>query len=223
MLKQLNFFILFLLFLSFSYAIEECKGTVTIKEIPCILLLPLNTSNTNCSTIEVSLYNESNNLFNETLSEYNEFNCNGTFNVSTYGTYTFMYSNGDSGSITVIKEADEMVSLSITLFIMLINIAIFILPFFIKLENLVWQNIIRKIFWIGGLAFLVLNISIIAYLADFAGYDLNGELFNVYMFIFSWAIYVSILLLSIEMILSSLKLNREQKESKRRGTDENAS
>ena len=86
---------------------EECKGTVTLEEVPCLTLLPLNQSSTACSTVSVQFYKNATSLYTQQMGTYSPVVCNGTFDPSrnnsgsALGTYTFQYSTGDSGSIIV--------------------------------------------------------------------------------------------------------------------------
>ena len=96
---------LIILMIPIVMAVENCKGTMFVNEIPCSILLPVNVSVTPCNTIGLSVYNNATLLYTETMGELNKFNCNGTFNQTPIGTYTFLFGTGDSGSITI--EEDE--------------------------------------------------------------------------------------------------------------------
>lgn len=108
MSKKIILFCLFLLFIQIAYGIEECKGTILNTESPCYVLLPVNTTLTDCSSLNMSIYkNSSINIYNQTMSQYTPFLCNATFNQTNYGTYTIYYSTGDSGSIIVEEDVDN--------------------------------------------------------------------------------------------------------------------
>jgi len=107
-MKQTIFFILFLLFSGVVTALDECKGTMDSNDIPCSVILPVNTTSTACDTLEVHFYNESTSIYNSTMSQNNYFSCNATFNQTLWGTYTFLYSTGDSGSIVVETERNNI-------------------------------------------------------------------------------------------------------------------
>jgi len=99
--------IVILLLPALAAALEECKGTATTEEIPCLILLPYTD---NCSTVTVSYYrNGSTYLRTSFMSQYSPFLCNETFNFTLPTgidilTYTFNYSTGDTGSIIVERD-----------------------------------------------------------------------------------------------------------------------
>ena len=120
--------IVFILLIPLAFAIEECKGTMNNNEVPCLVLLPVNTTSTACNTIEVGFYNISTFLNSQTMEEYSPFSCNVTFNYTEFGTYTFNYSTGDSGSIVIEEDVDNRYYLyivALTLFFMLLGIGYF--------------------------------------------------------------------------------------------------
>lgn len=87
---------------SFAMAdLNECQGVMHPSDIPCYVLLPVNTSITACNSLEVQFYNISDSLYNQTLDQYGPNSCNATFNMSGLGTTNFLYSTGDTGSIVV--------------------------------------------------------------------------------------------------------------------------
>lgn len=97
--------IVFLLLVPIVFSLDDCKEIMYPSEVPCLLLLPVNTTTTPCNTLNVSVYNISTLLYAEIMHEYNPFKCNATFNQIAFGTYTFQYSTGDTG--TIIIEEDE--------------------------------------------------------------------------------------------------------------------
>jgi len=115
---------LFLLLIPIAYAIDECRGTVTNEDLPCLVLLPVNTSVTACNTINVEFLNASTSLYNQTMGNYNTFSCNATFNQTGLGTYVFSYSTGDSGSIIVEEGFKVLVAIVIVIFALLILLGI---------------------------------------------------------------------------------------------------
>ncbi len=106
-------------------ALDECQGTVYNTDVPCIILLPINLTNTPCNTVDVTYYkNGSTLLFSETMSEYNPFTCNSTFNETNLGTVTFAYTTGDSGSITIIENVDNKYYLYVVVFLAFISLVV---------------------------------------------------------------------------------------------------
>lgn len=95
-----------LILINTAIALDNCKGIMFESEIPCLLLLPVNTSETACNTLTVSVYNNGSTLlYTQTMAQYNSFKCNSTFNQTSFGTYTFQYGTDDTG--TIIVEEDE--------------------------------------------------------------------------------------------------------------------
>lgn len=105
-MKLTIIFLLMLMFLtSIVIALDECKGTMFTNEIPCLVLLPYTND---CTTIGIKFYtNGSTLLDNRLMSQYSPFICDQTFNYTSFGTYTFNYSTGDSGSIVVEEDEEQ--------------------------------------------------------------------------------------------------------------------
>jgi len=104
--KTIILTVLIVLLVPTVIALDNCKGTMYESDIPCLLLLPVNQSVTACNTLTTSFYNNGSTLiYTQTMAVYSPFKCNNTFNHSSFGTYTFQYGTGDTGSITV--EEDE--------------------------------------------------------------------------------------------------------------------
>lgn len=123
-MKQIIIFIVLIL-LPIVTALDECKGTITTEESPCIIIIPFE----NCSQIEIAFYNnESTFLDQRVMTEYSPFTCQATFNYSTPQTYTFNYTTGDSGSIIV--EEEEMLRFFNLGVYALFLIAVFVLTLF---------------------------------------------------------------------------------------------
>ncbi len=108
-------FIVFLSLFSFlAYALDECKGTMLINEVPCIVLISSN----DCTTVGIKFYNNGSTLLDDrSMTQYSPFTCNQTFNYTNLGTYTFNYSTGDSGSIVVEEDENQQYYLYVVTFI----------------------------------------------------------------------------------------------------------
>lgn len=96
-----------ILYLSIVNALDECRGTMNDNEVPCVIFLPINISDTACNTINVSFYLNSTYLESHFMIEHNSFTCFNNFTQTNWGTYTFFYSTGDSGSITIEEDVDN--------------------------------------------------------------------------------------------------------------------
>ena len=107
----------FLLIIPFAYSLEECKdNTITENDIPCLIFLPVN--NTECSTFDVSIFKDNISSYNTTLTEYTNFLCQFEFNKTAFGTYSFQYSNGDSGSI-IVEEPVELYFFNLAVYVVM--------------------------------------------------------------------------------------------------------
>lgn len=106
-MKKLIIFLIFILSIGLVNALDECKGTVNPNEVPCQVLLPVNTTLTNCNTINVSFYSNTTLLESHFMTTLNPFMCNGNFTQEGFGTYGIQYSTGDSGSITVEEDINN--------------------------------------------------------------------------------------------------------------------
>ncbi len=106
-MKKTILLILIILMFPIVMALENCKGIMFANDIPCSIFLPVNTTVIPCNTIGLSVYNNATLLHTETMDELNKFNCNGTFNYTGVGTYTFLFGTGDSGSIDVVEDENQ--------------------------------------------------------------------------------------------------------------------
>ncbi len=103
--------------------LDNCKGTMFQQDIPCLLLLPVNQTTTACNTLITSVYNNGSTLlYTQTMGIYSPFKCNNTFNQTTFGTYTFQYGTGDTGSIVVEEDRFQQYYLYVAAFIILLSL-----------------------------------------------------------------------------------------------------
>lgn len=109
-MKLLTIILTFLFLAPLVFALDECKGKVDPGDVPCLIFLPTPTS---CGSVSVDVYEDNNFLDTKVMHQYTGFYCNATFNYSTPGTYTFEYSTGDTGSLTV--EVNKMIIASLLL------------------------------------------------------------------------------------------------------------
>lgn len=104
-MKQTILLIILILIIPIVMALDECKGTMLINEIPCLVLLPYTGD---CTTIGIRFYNNGSTLLDDRLmAQYSPFNCNQTFNYTSLGTYTFNHSTGDTGSLVLEEDDDQ--------------------------------------------------------------------------------------------------------------------
>lgn len=103
MKKTILLIIISLVLINVVSALEECESVMETNDIPCLILLPYTG---NCTTMGMRFYNNGSTLLDDRImAQFNPFYCNQTFNFTTFGSYTFNYSTGDTGSILV--QGDE--------------------------------------------------------------------------------------------------------------------
>jgi len=216
-LRILPLIILIILLIPLVVSYEECKRITPSKDIPCRVTTTWTPPNS-CSTYEVTIFNQSgNNISTLSLGNYGDTSyCIFNFSFTEEGDYHYNRTTADTGNI-LLQEADNMTSLSVTLFILLINIAIFLLPIFVKFtENPVLNNAMKKMVYILGLVFLAFNTTIIVSLAENAGLGVSTELFR-YQFFFLWGIYISLIFLFFNLVVTTVQMWRVEKTKKRMG------
>ena len=94
--------LLFLFFINFCFALDECKSsTLTYEDVPCLVLYPV-TYGFNCSLTNFSVYLGSNIIYTQKLSNYSYGVCNGTFTPTNAGTYNLIFGNNiDHATFTI--------------------------------------------------------------------------------------------------------------------------
>lgn len=198
---------------------DECKRVTPPGDIPCRVTTTWVPPSA-CNTYFAIIFNSSgDNVSTLGLSALGSSGfCMFNFTITTAGDYPYNISTGDTGNILV-QGDDEMASLSVTLFILLINVAIFALPLFVRFtKNDILNNIMAKMVYIAGLTFLAFNTTIIVTLAARAGLGVTQELFR-YQFIFLWGIWIALIFLFFNMVVSSVQMWRVQKTKKRMGEE----
>ena len=130
-------------------ALDECKGTMLANEIPCLLLLPVNTSEIPCNTLTTLIHTNSTLRFSQIMGEYTSYLCNNTFNLSDIGTHTFLYSTGDSGSVVIEQDTIQEVWFYVVVLII----------FFI-LVGVGYGKDIAEFVMISGMLAMIIGISL---------------------------------------------------------------
>lgn len=208
--------LLFLLLLPYGLAYPECQREQLQKDVPCTIIssyLPANGCN---STLYI--YNGTGGeIQSKKWGALNPF-CNVTWNITEVGTYAYN-STIEDGAITILTE-DEMISLGVVIFVVLINIALFLLPLWVRFtEKDPLNNLIKKMVWIAGLAVLAFNTTIIVSMADNAGLGINSELF-LYQQIFLWSIFIAMIFLFWNMMTTTLSMYKLEKQRKMMGEND---
>jgi len=156
---------------------------------------------------------------------------NQTFcNTSQIGTY-IINSVGDlDGVLTAgnydlyinpsgIAGTDNPIGIIIPIFSILINLIVLFLGFKqVLLKNEFTNFIVKRCLLILGIWLLVLNSSIMAAVADYAGLDLSREMF-MFMEWFGWGGYIGMIILMFTSIVQFMKAWKTNKRNKRMGAD----
>jgi len=107
--------LMILMMVSIATAIEECQGTITPSDVPCMIVTTWDYENA-CNTYQLSIYNSTPELLDtRALTDYTPtYFCNTTFNYTQQGSYNYNISNiNETGTITV--EADDEMNLAIVI------------------------------------------------------------------------------------------------------------
>ena len=132
MKKIIIFFIMGILLINISSALTECERIIFPSGSPCILFLPNNNTFRSCDLVNVTFYsnNQTKILSNKLMGNFTPFLCNVTFDFTNISTYTFFYSTGDSGSITIKEDVNNTYYLYVIAFI--VFIILFIMGYWTK-------------------------------------------------------------------------------------------
>ena len=213
--------IMLVLLLTSVTALKECKEVMKPSDIPCEIISSWSYP-TECSNYIMNVYNQTPTfVYNATLTNYTGTDrCNTTFNITDKGSYIFNISNGgDSGRI-IVEGTDEMASLAITIFILLITGSLFWLSTKKDLLKNKYANIIaRRSALVLAIYLMILNSAIMATIAENAGLALTQEMF-FFMRLFGLIGYPSMVLLMLSALFQSLKDMKKDKMEKRTGVEE---
>lgn len=201
-------------------ALEECKGVMlpSSSDLPCLIISTWQFPN-ECGAYTISIFKNATLLDTRPLGNYSlTGRCNATFNYTASGSYLVNWSSGDSSKI-ILEGEDRMASLSVTLFVGAITLALFYLGMNHNFsKNSIANIIIKRCIIIVGLLLLSLDTAIIVTMADNAGLGVNKELFR-YLWMINWAIYLFMVFLVYTTVLNILKLWDAGKKQKRMGND----
>lgn len=211
--------LLVLIPLVIAIAENECTDIITQNDIPCSIISSWEYNN--CTSTQVKIYNSTPALIStRNFSVYSDSGrCNITWNITQRGSYFWNVTNGDTGRLIVESEDDQMASLAITLFVLLITAAIFFVAFKVKFtENELANFIIRRCLIILGIFLMSLNTVIVVTIADTFGLGVTQELFR-YLWILNWVGYLAMFVLGVQTILRSLDMWKVLAQKKRMGEE----
>lgn len=210
------YLILILLLIPLGYALEECQDIITPNDIPCIITSTWEYPNL-CNTYEVKIY-ESQGLLLETKNlDAIGIYCNFTIHNSTIGSYYYNVSSGDTGAFIIKNEGDNMISLGVILFLMVITAVVFYFGFKGGFTNSELANfIISRSLILGGIFLLMQDITILATLSDHFGLGINKDIFRL-LWLSMWGGYLFAVYLLFNTFIGALKLARQEQEKRRMG------
>lgn len=171
----------------------------------------------NCTTYNYSIFNETDYITNGSLNLVGQDIYSAEMNLSE-GSYLWRLCERSTREI-IVRGDDEMAGVAITMFILAISAALFIIPFSFRLHPSEFLNMVFKRSMIAlGFYFMTLNSAMMATIADYAGLELTGEMF-AYMFIFGWAGYVAILILVIKTLFDIISYWKLKRHTSKYGED----
>ena len=196
-------------------ALELCEGTPKIST-DCAMVTPALTQ---CATYNYSIFN--------TLGVPVE---NGTLTLLNNDVYYFNFTLGkgeylirlcDGGVREIIVEGkDEMASLAVIIFVMLITIGVFALPRIVKnfSSNYFLDSTLKGLCILMGLFLLSLDTAMVATIADNADIGVTQEIFR-YLWIINWAAYLAMIMIVLGFGWKMLQAWNQQKAKKSMGEE----
>lgn len=200
------------------YGLEECQREEAPGNIPCYLVTGWTPPNA-CSSYSVSVFGSNGTyLYSQTMGDVgNAGRCNITFNQTNLDQY-YANSTIDTWNVKVNLE-DEMIGGGVIIFLILLNAALFFIPFKVQFSpNEAANHVMKYMTWILSWVILAFNTTILAELADNAGLGITHELF-VFQWFFLKGIYVLMLILFIKMLKMVFTIVKEDKTRVRMGED----
>lgn len=205
-------------------AIQAEKDCITLEKlsgnnIPCQLIAPFKYANP-CNTYTIKFYNSTpEEIGRTTLTDYTGTDlCNTSFNFTKSGTYFFNVSSGDSGRI-IVEGEDNMASLAIMGFFMVITLTIFWAAFKLTFsQNPLLDFIIRRGLYLLGVLFISADVAVAMNIAALAGLEVQG-LLRMILIISQVGARVMILIMFFMTFLQSISMWKFEKQKKRMGED----
>ena len=197
-------------------ALELCEGTPKIST-DCAMVTPALTQ---CTT-----YNYS--IFNTTGEEVS----NGTLTLLNNDVYYFNFTLGkgeylirlcDGGVREIIVEGkDEMASLAVVIFVMLITIGVFALPRIVKnfSSNYYLDSTLKGLCILMGLFLLSLDTAMVATIASNADMGVTREILR-YLWLVNWAAYIAMVIIVLGFGWKMLQAWDTQKKRKNMGEED---
>lgn len=212
-MKIITITVMLILLVPLVYSIPECGRFTKRADIPCNIISSWKPDG-DCSDYDIDIINESGITIQiMTWGEYIP-TCNITFNVSTLGTY---YGNSTPEDIIITVEGDNEMILSISIFLILINLVVFALPFFVRFSDSEAGNyVVKRMIWIGSILLLWFNTTIFRTMAIDNGLGIDDFLLG-YWWIFTLAAFSVIFIMVYVMVVGATKLMKEAQLRERMG------
>lgn len=217
-MKQYFFILIFVILGSFAYGLE-CKDILTPSEIPCTIKSTWTYAD--CNTTEVKVYNTTPELlFITNFSNYGDTGrCNITWNISTVGSYFYNVSNGDTGTIIVQNEVDDMASFGIMLFLMVITAAIFLVgKNTVFTKNVTLAFIIKRSLYLVGIFMITICMTAAFTFVKLYSLGLENE-FRMLLWVTTFGAYIFEIVLLFSTMIIGLKLWKIEKTNRRMSND----
>ena len=164
--------------------IEDCKGVMVARDIPCQVISSWQFPN-DCGSYTISVFNQTPLLLDtRPLANYSlTGRCNITFNYTKQGSYLLNWSSGDSSKI-IIEEDDDMI---LGLVVGIGIISAMLLWFAFKLDDK--EHFILKLLMTLSAITLLILIPTSIFITDLA--SIGKTFYRTFLFIFvSFWLYV---------------------------------
>lgn len=217
-MKKITLAILILVLIQIAAALplKECGRFMQPKDIPCNIITSWKPS-TGCNT-KITIFNSSGDIIQ--VGNFSLFTpkCNYTMNISTLG--TFNYNSTIQDGVWTTRGDDATMIFSITIFLLLINGVLFILPFKTKFTASEAGNyMVSRLMWMAALLVLWFNTTLFRQLALDWGLGIDNFLW-VYWWVFTITVWIVIFSMCYIMVVGTRKLVAEAQMRKRMGQDE---
>jgi len=218
-MKKWILILLMVLMTTTAAALELCQTPTQQKDIPCTIQSTWEYPE--CNITQAKIYDS--NGTQALIVNFTDFGasrrCNFTWNISTVGSYFWNVSIGDSGHLIIEQGDDEMASLGITIFILLIAGVVFFFAFKREVHPNKYANlIIKRSLLVLGIYLMILNSAIMATIAEAAGLELTKEMF-FFMNLFGFLGYPAMILLMLSALIQSMREWKIDKAEKKAGGD----
>jgi len=201
-----------------------CEEVLTPGQ-ECTMMTP----SIECVTFDYQIWNETSMVDFGTLTTVSASDGLYSVNINlTSGDYLIHLCDNATRHILV-KGKDEMASLAIVFFVVMICGGLIVLPFIKKeflnirspkdYSRMMTNILIRRGIWSIAIYLMMLNSAIVSTIAQSAGLDLTDEMFR-YMWLFGLAGWLSILVLGFSTITNLVVLYRLSVQEKKFGGDD---